>query len=123
MWYGRAQHAPQILSSVQRIAIESRGVGLQLRFGAVAQGVPVHVKVLLTLMLRPMTLLLLLKFRRVELGDEFFGQAFADRDEVAAEEIMKSHIIDLHSGLDLTEREPQDRSLTDLMSGGAPFAG
>jgi len=44
--------------------------------------------------------------------------AFADRNQFAAEEIMKSHIIDLHSGLDLTEREEKTASLADVFQAG-----
>lgn len=43
-------------------------------------------------------------------------RAFADGNPVAAEEIMKSHIIDLHSGLDLRDKNPPDTaSLTELL--------
>lgn len=38
--------------------------------------------------------------------------AFAGNDASAAEEIMKSHIIDLHSGLDLRERPVEKPSLS-----------
>lgn len=44
--------------------------------------------------------------------------AFARRDESAAEEIMKSHIVDLHSGLDLVERNEGEPSLADVFSAG-----
>lgn len=39
--------------------------------------------------------------------------ALQARDGQAAEEIMKSHIVDLHSGLDLTERAHRDLSLAE----------
>jgi len=43
-------------------------------------------------------------------------RAFADGNSVAAEEIMKSHIIDLHSGLDLRDKKPKDSStLAELL--------
>ncbi|CTQ53360.1 putative HTH-type transcriptional regulator YdfH [Roseibium album] len=41
--------------------------------------------------------------------------AFADNDAVAAEEIQKSHIIDLHSGLDLREKESDPKSLSQAL--------
>ncbi|MCI5077962.1 GntR family transcriptional regulator [Oricola sp.] len=44
--------------------------------------------------------------------------AFARHDGSAAEEIMKSHIIDLHSGLDLREREEKASSLADVFTAG-----
>ncbi len=40
--------------------------------------------------------------------------AMAAHDGQAAEEIMKSHIVDLHSGLDLKERPERDQTLTDV---------
>ncbi|GAB4359478.1 MAG: GntR family transcriptional regulator [Oricola sp.] len=40
--------------------------------------------------------------------------AFARRDGEAAEEIMKSHIIDLHSGLDLAPKEEKAARLADV---------
>ncbi|MCC0029698.1 MAG: GntR family transcriptional regulator [Brucellaceae bacterium] len=40
--------------------------------------------------------------------------AFAKRDGAAAEEIMKSHIIDLHSGLDLSQREEKTTTLAEV---------
>ncbi|MEP4030070.1 GntR family transcriptional regulator [Roseibium polysiphoniae] len=43
-------------------------------------------------------------------------KAFAQRDATAAEEIQKSHIIDLHSGLNLTERPHHDGSLKDILA-------
>ena len=42
--------------------------------------------------------------------------AFARRDESAAEEIMKSHIVDLHSGLDLVARNEGEPSLADVFA-------
>lgn len=44
--------------------------------------------------------------------------AFARRDESAAEEIMKSHIVDLHSGLDLVEHNEGEPSLADVFAAG-----
>ena len=41
-------------------------------------------------------------------------KAFAARNESAAEEIMKSHMVDLHSGLDLVERGDSEPSLADV---------
>ena len=41
--------------------------------------------------------------------------AFAKKDAAAAEEIQKSHIIDLHSGLDLREKEPHAISLSQAL--------
>ena len=43
-------------------------------------------------------------------------KAFDSRDDLAAEEIMKSHIIDLHSGLDLIEHQGDDQSLAEVFS-------
>jgi DNA-binding GntR family transcriptional regulator len=43
-------------------------------------------------------------------------EAFAKHDENAAEEIMKSHIVDLHSGLNLVERPEEEPSLADVFS-------
>lgn len=40
--------------------------------------------------------------------------AFSRHDEAAADEIMKSHIIDLHSGLDLTQKEEKATSLAEV---------
>lgn len=42
--------------------------------------------------------------------------AFARNDANAAEEIMKSHIVDLHSGLNLVERPEEEPSLADVFS-------
>lgn len=39
------------------------------------------------------------------------------RDGQAAEEIMKSHIVDLHSGLDLKERPERGLSLAEAFKG------
>ena len=44
--------------------------------------------------------------------------AFARRDESAAEDIMNSHIVDLHSGLDLVDRKERDPSLADVFASG-----
>lgn len=43
--------------------------------------------------------------------------AIAVNNASDAEELMKSHIIDLHSGLDLAEKAPSERSLSDILSG------
>lgn len=43
-------------------------------------------------------------------------KALAERDADGAEEIQKSHIIDLHSGLDLQEKQPQRTSLADALA-------
>lgn len=43
--------------------------------------------------------------------------AMAARDGQAAEEIMKSHIVDLHSGLDLKERPHRGLTLTEVFKG------
>lgn len=43
--------------------------------------------------------------------------AFSSGDGQAAEEIMRSHIVDLHSGLDLTTRDDQPVSLADALKG------
>lgn len=43
--------------------------------------------------------------------------AMKARDGQAAEEIMKSHIVDLHSGLDLKERPERDLSLAEVFKG------
>ena len=40
-------------------------------------------------------------------------QAFSAKDLIAAEEIMKSHLIDLHSGLDLNEKAEPVQTLRD----------
>lgn len=44
-------------------------------------------------------------------------EAMADHDGQAAEEIMKSHIVDLHSGLDLRERAERDLTLAEVFRG------
>jgi len=44
--------------------------------------------------------------------------AFAGNDGAKAEEIMKSHIVDLHSGLDLVERDKPGPSLAEVFAGG-----
>lgn len=41
--------------------------------------------------------------------------AISDHDCVAAEELMRSHIVDLHSALDLTERSARPRALKDVL--------
>ncbi|MEP2757727.1 MAG: GntR family transcriptional regulator [Hyphomicrobiales bacterium] len=45
-------------------------------------------------------------------------KAFADHDSDAAEEIQKSHLIDLHSGLNLVEVQQPDGSLKDILQAG-----
>ncbi|MEP3429979.1 MAG: GntR family transcriptional regulator [Roseibium sp.] len=45
-------------------------------------------------------------------------KAFADHDSDAAEEIQKSHLIDLHSGLNLVEVQQQYGSLKDILQVG-----
>ena len=45
-------------------------------------------------------------------------KAFEEHDETTAEEIMKSHIIDLHSGLNLVEVQLQDDSLKERLQAG-----
>jgi DNA-binding GntR family transcriptional regulator len=42
--------------------------------------------------------------------------AFANKDGKAAEEIMRSHIVDLHSGLDLKDVEKRETSLATLLA-------
>lgn len=42
-------------------------------------------------------------------------KAFEDRDAIAAEEVMRSHIVDLHSGLELTVKEEQAISIADAL--------
>ena len=42
-------------------------------------------------------------------------KAFETRDPAAAEKIMRSHIVDLHSGLDLSNRENAPLSLSDAL--------
>lgn len=41
--------------------------------------------------------------------------AFTAGDAVAAEEVMRSHIVDLHSGLDLHSKKPVQMSLADAL--------
>jgi len=43
-------------------------------------------------------------------------QAFADRDELQAEDLMRSHLVDLHSALDLKDRNSRAMSLRDALS-------
>jgi DNA-binding GntR family transcriptional regulator len=43
--------------------------------------------------------------------------ALSGRDGQAAEEIMKSHIVDLHSGLDLVERSHREQTLAEVFKG------
>jgi DNA-binding GntR family transcriptional regulator len=43
-------------------------------------------------------------------------EALAEHNANAAEEIQKSHIIDLHSGLDLQEKQPLSNSLADALA-------
>jgi hypothetical protein len=43
--------------------------------------------------------------------------AFEKRDSAAAESIQKSHIIDLHSGLDLKEKPAGGTSLSEALQG------
>jgi len=43
-------------------------------------------------------------------------QALADHDEQQAEELMRSHLVDLHSALDLRERNGRTLSLKDALS-------
>lgn len=43
-------------------------------------------------------------------------QAIADRNEQQAEELMRSHLVDLHSALDLRERQGRTQSLKDALS-------
>lgn len=43
-------------------------------------------------------------------------EAFAKKDSRSAEDIMRSHIVDLHSGLDLVERPPAPVSLADILA-------
>lgn len=42
--------------------------------------------------------------------------AIAARDGARAEELMTSHLVDLHSGLDLRERPESPRRLRDLLA-------
>lgn len=42
-------------------------------------------------------------------------RAIGNGDTRNADDLMKSHIIDLHSGLDLTERKPTGRSLSEIL--------
>jgi DNA-binding GntR family transcriptional regulator len=42
--------------------------------------------------------------------------AFAENDVQAAEKIMKSHIVDLHSGLDLKSRSQSKQSLASILN-------
>jgi len=44
-------------------------------------------------------------------------QALADKDGQQAEELMRSHLVDLHSALDLRERNGRTQSLKDALSG------
>lgn len=43
-------------------------------------------------------------------------QALAEKDEQQAEELMRSHLVDLHSALDLRERNGRTQSLKDALS-------
>jgi len=43
-------------------------------------------------------------------------QAFADRNEQQAEDLMRSHLVDLHSALDLKDRNSRAMSLRDALS-------
>jgi DNA-binding GntR family transcriptional regulator len=43
-------------------------------------------------------------------------EAFARGDAKAAEDIMRSHIVDLHSGLDLTQKPPAPVKLSDILA-------
>lgn len=42
-------------------------------------------------------------------------KAFQDMDALAAEEVMRSHIVDLHSGLELSNKEQQPMSIADAL--------
>ncbi len=44
-------------------------------------------------------------------------KAFQERDGAAASDIMKSHMIDLFSGLDLREQKDKEKSLAEILRG------
>lgn len=79
----------------------------------------------LTQIMRPLisrsSLIIALYWRRPDTtceshSHEALMKAFAERDPFAAEEVMKSHIIDLHSGLDLVERSAAEPTLAAVFS-------
>ncbi|PWW03852.1 DNA-binding GntR family transcriptional regulator [Hoeflea marina] len=80
----------------------------------------------LTQIMRPLisrsSLIIALYWRRPDTtceshSHEALMKAFAARDPFAAEEVMKSHIVDLHSGLDLVERPAAEPTLAAVFSG------
>lgn len=75
-----------------------------------------------TLMSRS-SLIIALYWRRREMTCESHSHdalldALSRKDGRAAEEIMRSHLVDLRSGLDLSERAPDEISLAKAMRGG-----
>ncbi|NVK34180.1 MAG: GntR family transcriptional regulator [Rhodobacteraceae bacterium] len=70
------------------------------------------------------SLIIALYWKRVETTCESHShhallKAFSEHDGEAAEEIQKSHIVDLHSGLDLRNKEEKTMRLSDVLSGDA----
>jgi DNA-binding GntR family transcriptional regulator len=68
------------------------------------------------------SLIIALYWRRADTNCESHSHlallnAFKQRDAVAAEEIMRSHIVDLHSGLDLNPKRKGHVSLAQALSG------
>ncbi|MBG21451.1 MAG: GntR family transcriptional regulator [Rhizobiales bacterium] len=67
------------------------------------------------------SLIIALYWRRRDTGCESHShhallKAFSNKDENSAEDIMKSHMVDLHSGLDLSDRSESQRTLADVFA-------
>jgi DNA-binding GntR family transcriptional regulator len=68
------------------------------------------------------SLIIALYWRRADTNCESHShlallKAFKQRDGLAAEEIMRSHIVDLHSGLDLNPKQKGPMSLAQALQG------
>lgn len=67
------------------------------------------------------SLIIALYWRRRETACESHShtaliEALAAHDAMAAEDIMKSHIVDLHSGLDLSQRDATSATLSEILA-------
>ena len=103
---------------------KGKALALSGAFHLIVSGIAAHgiYDAMIRSLIARSSLIIALYWRRLDTTCESHShheliKAIGAGDAANAEGLMKSHIIDLHSGLDLRERTPTARRLSDILAG------